>query len=59
MAGRVKELLGFAANPLTLMPEYENILKELRWYKQLALALPERVAFPLFEVGTSQVKHEI
>jgi hypothetical protein len=41
------------------MKDYAIILKELRWYKQLSLQLPERLAFPLFEVGTSQVKYEL
>jgi len=33
MATRVRDLLAIPANPLTLMDQYANILKELRWYK--------------------------
>ena len=41
------------------MREYAKILNELRVKRGLALRLPETVAFPMFEVGTSLVKKEI
>lgn len=41
------------------MQDYSTFLNELRRYRALARELPERVAFPLFEIGTSLVKEEI
>ena len=44
---------------LDIMNDYSVFLNELRKYRALARELPERVAFPLFEVGTNLVKEEI
>lgn len=41
------------------MEQYSEFLNELRRYRNLARELPERVGFPLFEVGTAIVKEEI
>ena len=39
--------------------EYASFLDELKNYKNLALQLPSRVSFPLFEVGLRIVNKEI
>lgn len=41
------------------MEQYSEFLNELRRYRKMAMELPERISFPLFEVGTSLVKEEI
>lgn len=38
---------------------YEEMVKELRYYKKLALLLPSRVFLPMFEVSTNLVKDEV
>lgn len=59
MQSRVKAFVNRPENSLDLMTEYSNFLNELRRYRALARELPERVAFPLFEIGTGLVKEEI
>jgi len=59
MQARVKSFINRTENSLDLMTEYSEFLNELRRYRAMARELPERVAFPLFEVGTSLVKEEI
>ncbi len=39
--------------------EYELLITELRYFDKLVLQLPTTVFFPMFEVGTLQVKQEI
>ena len=56
---RVKSFINRPENSLDLMDQYSDFLNELRRYRSLARELPERVGFPLFEVGTSLVKEEI
>lgn len=56
---RVKTFINRSESSLELMPDYSTFLNELRKYRSLARELPERVAFPLFEVGTALVKEEI
>jgi hypothetical protein len=46
-------------NSLDLMQEYSSFLNELRRYRSMAWELPDRVMFPMFEVGTALVKEEI
>jgi len=41
------------------MDEYSEQLNELRRYRAMARQLPEKVSFPLFEIGTALVKEEI
>ena len=59
MQSRVKSFINRPECSLELMNEYSSFLNELRRYRSLARELPERVAFPLFEVGTAVVKEEI
>ena len=44
---------------LDLMDEYSEQLSELRRFRLMAGEIPERVAFPLFEIGTTVVREEI
>jgi len=41
------------------MPKFAAFLAELRQYRYLALQLPQRVCFPMFEVGLNIVNSEI
>ena len=59
MQTRVRNFINRPENSLDLMNEYSEFLNELRRYRALARELPDRVAFPLFEIGTSLVKEEI
>ena len=59
MLERVQTFIKRPENSLDLKDQYSEFLNELRRYRNLARELPERVAFPLFEVGTSIVKEEI
>ena len=59
MALRVRQFINRQENSLELMDQYSEFLNELRRYRSLARELPERVGFPLFEVGTALVKEEI
>ena len=59
MQSRVRLFINRPENSLDLMQEYSTFLNELRRYRALARELPERVAFPLFEVGTNLVKEEV
>ena len=59
MQSRVREFKNRPESALDQMQDYSTFLNELRRYRALARELPERVAFPLFEVGTSLVKEEI
>lgn len=56
---KVKKFINRSENSLELMNEYSTFLNELRTFRAIARELPERVAFPLFEVGTALVKEEI
>lgn len=56
---KVKKFINRSENSLELMNQYSTFLNELRTFRAIARELPERVAFPLFEVGTALVKEEI
>ena len=59
MRRTVIEFISHEGSALERMRDYAKILNELRVMRGLALKLPELVAFPMFEVGTSLVKKEI
>lgn len=59
MQTRVRSFVNRPESSLDLMQDYSTFLNELRRYRALARELPERVAFPLFEIGTGLVKEEI
>lgn len=59
MSKRVKVFINRTGASLDLMNEYSEFLNELRRYRSLARELPEKIAFPLFEIGTALVKEEI
>lgn len=39
--------------------DYAGFLAELKRYKALVLQLPEKISFPMFEVGLRIVNHEL
>lgn len=59
MQRRVRDFISRPENSLDLMTEYSRFLGELRRYRSMAWELPERVSFPMFEVGVALVKDEI
>ena len=59
MQSRVKAFINRNECSLDLMSDYSTFLNELRRYRSLARELPERIAFPMFEIGTAVVKEEI
>ena len=59
MMMRVRAFINRPENSLELMDQYSDFLNELRRYRKMAMDLPERVCFPLFEIGTALVKEEI
>jgi len=59
MQEKVMAFVKSADNVLSQNVEYAAFLAELRNYKNLALQLPKRVAFPLFDVGLRIANKEI
>lgn len=59
MQRKVSEFVANPTNSLSRLSDFAVFLNELRTYRALSLEIPERVAFPLFEVGTTIVKQEI
>ena len=59
MRERMKKFITRPECSLDIMNDYSAFLNELRKYRALARELPERIAFPLFEIGTAHVKVEI
>jgi hypothetical protein len=56
---RVSDFISFTSNANQKIDEFEKFVKEIHYYRTLVLQLPERAAFPLFEIGLFQVKKEL
>lgn len=59
MEERVMNFVASSDNVLGQMNEYASFIGEIRNYRNLAMQLPSRVAFPLFEVGLRIVNKEL
>ena len=44
-------------HPAEKLDQFRSYLDQCRHYQHLARQLPERIAFPMFEIGTRQVKN--